>query len=277
MKIEFKKYIESYKRYGFIGIINKIFSKLKIKIIFNDPIQKKRIYLSKKINELCNSEVIDGIYKSTKFNYSSDFFIAKPAQLLGCYEKEVQEKIFELGKKHNLDFLISVGAGEGYHAVGSVACKLLKYSICFELDENNRSIIKKNFHLNKIFENFDIYGKADNNFIDSISNKIDLKKSLFLVDIEGDEFKILDEKNLEHLKNSYLIIEIHHFYSTEKKYKNLLENLEKNFNLEFIKTENRQYSNFKILNKFNDDEKWLMMSESRPATMQWIICKPFID
>jgi hypothetical protein len=56
-----------------------------------------------------------------------------------------------------------------------------------------------------------------------------------------------------------------------------LENLEKNFNLEFIKTENRQYSNFKILNKFNDDEKWLMMSESRPATMQWIICKPFID
>ena len=67
MKIEFKKYIESYKRYGFISFINKIFSKLKIKIIFNDPIQKKRIYLSKKINELCNSEVIDGIYKSTKF------------------------------------------------------------------------------------------------------------------------------------------------------------------------------------------------------------------
>ena len=277
MKIEFKKYIESYKRYGFISFINKIFSKLKIKIIFNDPIQKKRIYLSKKINELCNSEVIDGIYKSTKFNYSSDFFIAKSAQLLGCYEKEVQEKISELGKKHNLDFLISIGAGEGYHAVGSMVAKLLKYSVCFELDENNRSIIKKNFQLNNIFENFDIYGKADDNFIENIMNKVELTKSLFLIDIEGDEFKILDEKNLHHLKNSYLIIELHNFYSTKNEYKELLERLKKHFKINFIKTGSRQYSNFKILEKFNDDEKWLMMSESRPSTMQWIICTPIID
>ena len=145
MKIELKKYVEAYKRYGFISFINKIFSKLKIKINFNDPIQKKRIYLSKKINELCKGEIIDGIYKGSKFIYSSDFYIAKSAQLLGCYEKEVQQKILELSKKHNLKFLISVGAGEGYHAIGSRVANLFKYSLCFELEEQNREVIKKNF------------------------------------------------------------------------------------------------------------------------------------
>ena len=108
-------------------------------------------------------------------------------------------------------------------------------------------------------------------------NKVELTKSLFLIDIEGDEFKILDEKNLHHLKNSYLIIELHNFYSTKNEYKELLERLKKNYKINFIKTGSRQYSNFKILEKFNDDEKWLMMSESRPSTMQWIICTPIID
>ena len=56
--------------------------------------------------------------------------------------------------------------------------------------------------------------------------------------------------------------------------KNLNEELKQYFNIRFCKTENRKFSNFKILDKFNDDEKWLMMSESRPATMSWIVCEP---
>ena len=50
------------------------------------------------MHELCKGEVIDGIYKGSKFIYSSDY-VTISAQLLGCYEKEVQQKIFELSKK----------------------------------------------------------------------------------------------------------------------------------------------------------------------------------
>jgi hypothetical protein len=277
MKIKIKKYIESYKRYGFISFINKIFLKLKIKIIFNDPIQKKRIYLSKKINELCKGEVIDGVYKGTKFIYTNDYFIAKPAQLLGCYEKEVQQKIFELSKKNNLKSLVSIGAGEGYHVVGSYVANLFSNFISFEIEEINKNAIKKNFELNNKFDGFEIFSKADTNFLELIGQKLNFSESLFLLDIEGDEFKILNDTNLQKIKDSFLIIELHHFYSTSEEQKEFLEKLTKYFKINHIKTESRQYSNFEILNKFNDDEKWLMMSESRPATMQWIICSPIID
>ena len=274
MKNILKKYTESYKRYGLISFINRIFLKFKIKIHFNDPIQKKRIYLSKKINELCKGEVIDGIYKGSKFIYSSDYFIAKPAQLLGCYEKEVQEKIFELSKKNNLNFFISIGAGEGYHAVGSRVSNLFTHSFSFELEKKNRLIVEKNFTLNSINNNYTIYGKAEIFFLESIKKKIEFKKSLFLFDIEGDEFKILNKENIRQMKDSILIVELHHFYSTKEKQKELIDNLDEFFNVSFIKTEKRQYSNFDILDRFNDDEKWLMMSESRPSTMMWLICEP---
>ena len=122
---------------------------------------------------------------------------------------------------------------------------------------------------------FKIYEKADLNFL-NLLNEIDLSKSLFLFDIEGDEFNILNEKNLNLLKKSYLIIEIHHFYSKPNIVKSFEKNLTKFYSIDKITTQNRNYSNFKFLNKFNDDEKWLMMSESRSSTMKWLVCKPLL-
>ena len=268
------KYFESFERYGLLNTISHILFKLNIKIRLHDRIWKKRIYLSKKINEICDGQIIDGIYKGTKLTYSSDYFIAKPAQLLGCYEKEVQEEIYNLTKKNNLEYFINLGAGEGYHAIGSKVANLFKYFFCYELDKSNQKTIKKNFQLNGINENIQIFSKADIDFLKYLENKINFSKSLFLFDIEGDEFKILDKRNIEIIKNSYLIIELHHFYSSKIEVDEFYELLHKFYNIRTCKTGNRIFSKFKKLDKFNDDEKWLMMSESRPATMDWIICEP---
>ena len=270
-----KRYLESFERYGFLNTISNILLKLNIKFRFRDGIWKKRIYLSKKLNEIFESQIIDGIYKGTKLIYSSDYFIAKPAQLLGCYEKEVQEEIYYLTKKNNLEYFINLGAGEGYHAIGSGVAKLFKYFFCYELDKSNQEIIKKNFQLNGIIENIHIFSKADINFLKFLENKVNFSKSLFLFDIEGDEFKILDKKNINLIKNSYLIIELHHFYSSKKEVEDFYDLLGRFYKIRVCKTGNRTFSKFKKLDKFNDDEKWLMMSESRPATMDWIICEPF--
>ena len=269
-----KKYRESFERFGFLNTLSHIFFKFNIKFRLYDSIWKKRIYLSKKLNKICEGQIIDGIYKGTKLIYSSDYFIAKPAQLLGCYEKEVQEEIYNLTKKNNLEYFINLGAGEGYHTLGSKFSKLFKYFFCYELDKFNQKIIKKNLQLNDINENIQIFPKANINFLEQLDNKVDFSKSLFLFDIEGDEFKILDKKNINIIKNSYLIIELHHFYSSKKEVEQFYELLNKFYNIRFCKTGNRIFSKFKKLDKFNDDEKWLMMSESRPETMNWIICEP---
>ena len=175
------KFIKNYKRYGIINTINGLFSKIGIKVNLYDAIRKKKIYLSKKMHELCKGEVIDGIYKGSKFIYSSDYVnyvtIIKPAQLLGCFEKEVQQKIFELSKKNNLKYFVNLGGGDGYHAIGSKVANMFQNFIVFEMEEKNRNIIKKNLELNKCFEDFEIFAKADLNFLKLIEKKIEFNKS----------------------------------------------------------------------------------------------------
>ncbi len=55
---------------------------------------EKEFISQKNLMKICEGQIIDGIYKGTKLIYSSDYFIAKPAQLLGCYEKKKCRKKF---------------------------------------------------------------------------------------------------------------------------------------------------------------------------------------
>ena len=105
--------------------------------------------------------------------------------------------------------------------------KIVKNVINFEMVEKNRKSIEKNFELNEIQDNFSIFSKANENFLDLIKDKIELEKTLFLFDIEGDEFKLLKENILEKLKNSLFIVELHHFYTNKSTKDNLIERLKK--------------------------------------------------
>ena len=269
-----KNAIKNIKRYGIISLISRVSKRfLGFKIL--DPIQKKRTFLSKEIEKITSGKVVSGIYSNTKFINSSSYFLAKSSQLLGFYELEVQNEISRLSSNFKLKYFINLGAGEGYHSVGSMHKKLFEKCITFEAEKENNKTIQKNYEINNI-KNFIIKKFANNNFLDEIKDQIELNKSLFLFDIEGSEFDILNLKNLELLKKSFLIIEIHHFYSDQLSIKKLKENLNYFYDVKYIKTSSRNFSDIKILDKFNDDEKWLMMSESRPETMQWIVCEPKI-
>jgi hypothetical protein len=119
-----------------------------------------------------------------------------------------------------------------------------------------------------------LFGKADDNFVDFlIKKKIDLNNSCFLIDIEGDEFSILNKENLDKLKKSRLIIEFHPT-KDEKKNVEFLTSLRFYFNLEILKTSERDLSVYNKLKNFSDIDRWLMVSENRPNLMNWIVCIP---
>lgn len=270
----YKEVIENFNRYGHINFIKTLLKKIGINFNILDPIQKKRSYLSNKIEQITNGIIVSGQYKDTKLINSEKYFLAKSSQLLGCYEEEVQNEIKSLKNKYNFTYLVNLGAGEGFHSVGCLNKKIVQNVINFEMIKKNRESIEKNFHINKLKNNYLIFSKANENFLDLIKNHIELEKTLFLFDIEGDEFKLLNESTVSKLKNSYLIIELHHFYTTKQNKDNLINILNNNFNVRFIKTGARNFSKFGILGNFSDDEKWLMMSESRPKSMKWLVCEP---
>ena len=61
--------------------------------------------------------------------------------------------------------------------------------------------------------------------------------------------------------------------------KKILEDYDSNnpgtiFKTKILTTENRDLSNYKLIENLHDTEKWLLVNEGRPKKMQWIVCTP---
>ena len=273
---KFKKYKKIYKKNGFDGIYYYFLNKNIKKSGLNNFIDKKKNTLGKIISNYSKQKILYGPYKNTKiinsFSWSN---IDSASKYLGTYESHIQEKIIKLAKKFKLKFFVDLGAAEGYHLVSLIKKKIFLKGFAFEINKESRILLKRNAFVNKVSNKIKIFSKAEFESMKNILNKSQLTKTLFLVDIEGHEFGLFNEKFCTFFSNSYFIIEDHNFNEKSKKKRdNFYKIVKKYFKVEIIKDNAKNPFNYKILDPFTDDEKYLMMSEGRPETMQWLILYP---
>jgi len=272
----FKRIYIKYEKDGIWRIISLLLKKIKIQTKYSSLIDKKKYLLAKDIIKLTKCVVCNGYYKSLKLKAGEkNNRIDISSKLLGFYEQQVQEKIIELQKKYKIKYLINFGAEEGFHALGLVKNNYFRKALCFEIDKLTRSKLIDNIKINKISKKILVFSQA--NFKDIVNNlnSTQLKKTLFLVDIEGEEFNLFNKKNLIYYKNSFLIIENHQNFFKNKKLKNdFFEIINKNFKVKILNDGARNPNIIERLETLNDDEKWLLMSENRPFRMNWIVLTP---
>ena len=85
----------------------------------------------------------------------------------------------------------------------------------------------------------------------------------------------INSHNLNYYKNSLLLIENHEFLvSDNKKIDEFFNHLNQNFEVEKIENSSRNPYQFSFMDKFSDDERWLLMSEGREQNMNWLLCTP---
>ena len=272
-----KSIIPTYQKHGIDGLLYAILKNLKINTMYVSIIEKKKFYIGKKIINLTNKEVINGVYKSTKLTCKTHwggFEIS--AKLVGFYEQQVQEKIIFLKKKFNLENLINFGSGDGYHLIGLLKNNYFKLGLAFEIEPFGRDQIQENAVLNDIKEKVIIFGSANFDDVSNTLNNNQLKRALFLVDIEGAEFDLFNESNLSHFKNSILVIENHDFYREKASVESFFIFMKKHFYLEILKNSSRNPHQIHQLDKFDDDEKWLIASEGRRQSTDWLVFIPKI-
>lgn len=276
LKKKYKKYINIYKINGLAGVKFYFLNK-NIKFAgFNNFVDLKKNILSQKISKISRNKILYGPYAGTKIlkdsGWSNTDFSPK---YLGSYEIHIQKKIIYLAKKYKLKYFIDLGAADGYHIISLLNKKIFSYGIAFEISKKSKEILKKNAYLNRVFNKISIFSEANFQSLKKHLNIINKKKTLFLVDIEGDEFSLFDNKFCNFFAECFFIIEEHNFNGiNKKKIKNFYNTIKNKFNVEIINDISKDPFNFKILKKFSDDEKYLMVSEGRPETMHWILLKP---
>ena len=270
------KYKSIYNQNGFDGVylyfVNKNFTKTGL----SNFIDKKKNILGKEISKISNNKILYGPYSGTKilstYGWSNIDFCPK---YLGSYEYQVQKKIIDLNKKKKFDYFIDLGAAEGYHIISLLKKKIFKQGLAFEISKKSREILKKNAQINKLNNRIRIYKDANLSSLKNTLRNFNHRRLLFLVDIEGQEYDLFDKDFCKIFSKGTFIIEEHPFnISNKRKIKNFNQNIKKYYNVEILKDTPKNPFNFSILEKYSDDEKYLMMSEGRPESMQWVILQP---
>lgn len=238
-------------------------------------VPRERRRLSDLLTSNFRSTVQYGTFKGYQIPLSSHWgALARPAMLLGLYEKEVLETLCELSK--NKDIFIDVGAADGFFAVGAVYAKLFNKSYAYEINENGRAVIGESARINGVKDKIEINGLFNVAAIEA-NLKEDIKNSVLLIDIEGDEFSLLNKEMLSKLSGASIIIEIHDFLfdtgdALFENLKSLL--LQENFIIKTIESGPRDIPRSEFLDSLSDNERWLLCSEGREKRMRWLLAVP---
>ena len=193
--------------------------------------------------------------------------------ILGVYEKHVLKKIIEFSKKGNYPF-IDIGAADGYFAIGMAFSEIFKKIYAFEIDERGRKSLNRNIGNNLCKDKVVVDIEANFETLKEIVDKN--KSAVILIDIEGSEFDLLDNKLLKLLSNCYIVCELHPALSANgfEKQNMLINNAKAFFDVSIIQRESYCPNKFSELNEFTDEERLIAFGEGRENNMNWLILEP---
>lgn len=214
--------------------------------------------------------VIDGPYRGMRIIEDLNWNKGDLSSIiLGTYEKQVAKFIVE----SNFDCFVNFGSGDGIHLVGTALNHSRAKCIGYEQDIDSRNLSKKLSNLNRV--EVEVRGKIDKNSLLLLLSEISGMKTVFLVDIEGYEYTLFDKEMLQLMKLHTIVIELHEFSKYEiEKSGELIEMSRNIFNIRFFSSRQFPETLNPVLDHYPDDIALLMLSESRPTQMRYLILQP---
>jgi len=271
-----EKFTLSLKQRGVTLTIKKVLAwgLSKVGIKRRDPINLRRLELSKYLDNVFNSTVKYGPFQGLKLQKESWWGTAdKGSMLLGLYEQEILVSLTCIPNSY--DTFIDLGAADGYYGIGVLINKLFEKSYCFEISEKGRRVIESNAKLNNVMDRVEIFGIAEKVFYKEIpSDRID--NTVLFVDIEGAEFDLFDENTFTAFNKAIIFIELHDWFFLDgaEKLRKLRKDALATHAITELTMASRDLSKFNELKKLNDTDRWLICSEGRSQLMTWLRFDP---
>lgn len=156
-------------------------------------------------------EVENGYFTGTKLTGNAYCSMLDP-KIYGSYEKELWDVVWPIIEHKELGTFIDIGCAEGFYLAGFSALNIFDTYVGIDIDENALRAARKNLLLNSDINAKNIFIGSD---LFNLEREHDLDFSrgcgLVLVDIEGSELELVNQKFLEIFKNYVIIIELHDF------------------------------------------------------------------
>lgn len=250
-----------------LGFLAAVYDHIRIQEAYRKHVafERKSAKIAKKISQ--DLVVLSGPFKGLQYPSSSSFGSALAPKILGCYESELHPILNTL--KANYEQIFDFGCAEGYYAVGLALIYTQARVNAYDTDALALQRAHQMARLNNVETRISLHGRA---------NWQDLKKaentrSLIICDCEGYERLLFNHMNLNYLKNSDLIIELHDFaFEDTSVYLPSLFHQSHDCDLVSTIYDSEKGTDFQALDFLTPSERKFCVSEFRPCPQQWLIC-----
>lgn len=235
----------------------------------------RREMLGQRLLEEYGRIVKNGYFKGMKLGRLAWGARDAGPMILGTYEHQVQSVIMNSPERYKV--FVDIGAADGFYAIGLVLNGRFDEAVCFESNSKSRISILENAKENGVENKVSIHGTAERDFHTQLTAKLGLnpKEMLFLIDIEGGEFEILDPEIFKALQKSMFVIEIHRTpRDFQEKYALLVENASIFFDIETIYSSSSSSDFHQAMENWADEDRQIVISEGRRYQMEWIVLTP---
>lgn len=232
-----------------------------------ETVFERRVRLSSLLMSELGPEIKYGPYAGISLLENVNWGRADLASIiLGVYELEVINVLAEEIQARNK--FIDIGAGDGLHAVGAAKCLGFRKVVAYEIDAKGRDTVRRMAALNGVTNKISVHGDI---FED---RDTDISQSCVLIDIEGAELDLLDQKFAERVTGSTLIVEMHTWTPNFWERWHFIVTLFDRWNVEVISQGPRNPNAFKELEYWPDDNRFLVCSEGRRELGKWAVFRP---
>jgi hypothetical protein len=237
--------------------------------IFSISIELRRSAITSALLRTHAATVISGPFTGMKLLPEASWGDGDlPPKVLGCYEAELHQVITRaVARAPNV--VVNVGCGEGYYAVGLARLLPDARVFAFETNPKGKDICQRAAAMNQVDNRLVVAGKCDIELLRSAVAKTE--RSFLIVDCEGAELELLDQKRLPGLLRCDMIIECHDFINPHIT-TILKQRFSESHDIEDVLEGPRDPNRFASLRSWASLDRWLAVNENRPVTMNWLVC-----
>ena len=236
-------------------------------------IKRRRKKLSALVAASLSHTVAYGPFQGMKIFPEQFWGYDQGSKCLGLYEAQIIALLKQISDSGRRNIFIDVGGADGYYAIGCLVGGLFLRSIAFEMTSEGRERISRAALLNGVSDRVELHGEADRHTISDVLSGLDMKKCVFLIDIEGAEFNLFTPELLASLADAEIIMELHDFTETREKTKAYLGSIHSH-DVKIINETPRDPRSLRELRNLHDNDCWLLMSEGRQNGMDWAHLTP---
>jgi precorrin-6B methylase 2 len=214
--------------------------------------------------------VANGPFKGLRYPSVHTFGSAFFPKLLGSYESELHP-VLDGMLRNGYTTIVDIGCGEGYYAVG-FALRLPRAEVyAFDTDLRAKQLCTKMAKLNGVADRIHIGDQCDEEVLRSMPLGA---RALIVSDCEGYEGSLFNRQLAEFLVRHDVIIETHDFIDIElsEKIRDAFAQTHQIRSVKSMDDIGRAHTcRYRELEGYSTRDKYLILSESRPAIMEWLV------